>query len=71
MVNVFGAAIVVLGVVLLVMGFSAADSVGSSFSRFFTGHPTDRSMWLMLGGVACILLAGGGFVYSRGRSSRA
>lgn len=69
--NVFGAAIVVLGVVLLVMGISAADSVGSSFSRFFTGHPTDKSLWLMLGGITCILLGGGGFVYTRGRSSRA
>jgi len=71
MANLFGAAVVVLGVVLLVMGFSAADSVGSSFSRFFTGHPTDRSLWLMLGGITCLLLGGGGYVYTRGRSNRA
>jgi len=71
MANLFGAAVVVLGVVLLVMGFSAADSVGSSFSRFFTGHPTDRSLWLMLGGITCLRLGGGGYVYTRGRSNRA
>ena len=71
MINIFGVALFVFGVVLLVMGFSAADSIGSSFSRFFTGHPTDKSLWLMLGGVACILLSGGGFMVRRGRSNRA
>jgi hypothetical protein len=71
MVNVFGAALVVLGVVLLVMGVSAADSIGSSFSRFFTGNPTDKSLWLMLGGIACIFLGGGGFMVLGGRSKPA
>ncbi len=70
MVNMFGVALVVLGVVLLVMGFSAADSIGSSFSRLFTGNPTDKSIWLMIGGVVCILLGGGGFMVFRGRSNR-
>jgi len=71
MYRLFGAALVVLGVVLLVMGFSAADSIGSSFSRFFTGNPTDKSIWLMIGGIGCILLGAGGFIGFRGRSRRA
>lgn len=40
------------GVVLLIYGASASDSVASSFSRLFTGQPTDRTIWLLLGGMA-------------------
>lgn len=68
--NLFGAAVVLLGVVLLVMGISAADSVGSSFSRLFTGHPTDKSIWLIVGGIVCILSGAGGFMFFRGSSDR-
>lgn len=51
-----GLAIVVLGIVLLVMGINASDSIASDFSRFFTGNPTDRAMWLILGGIAAIVV---------------
>ncbi len=40
------------GVVLIIYGLSASDSLSSSFSRFFTGSPTDKTMWLLIGGVA-------------------
>lgn len=69
--NIFGFALLAVGVVLLVMGFSAADSVGSQFSRFFTGHPTDKAVWLILGGVVSIILGGGGLMFFRGHPSRA
>jgi hypothetical protein len=39
------------GIALIIYGLSAADSIGSSFSRLFTGNPTDRTMWLLIGGV--------------------
>lgn len=52
--------LLVAGVLLLVWGFNASDSIGSSFSRFFTGNPTDKAMWLLIGGaVACAVGAGG------------
>jgi LPXTG-motif cell wall-anchored protein len=70
MYRLFGVAVFILGVVLLVMGISAADSIGSQFSRFFTGNPTDKSIWMMIGGIVCILLGSGGFMFSRGRSNR-
>jgi len=44
-------ALLVGGVVLIIYGVSASDSIGSSFSRFFTGNPTDKTMWLLMGGV--------------------
>jgi hypothetical protein len=43
-------ALLVGGVILLIYGVSASDSIGSSFSRFFTGSPTEKTMWLLIGG---------------------
>jgi Protein of unknown function (DUF3185) len=40
------------GIGLIIYGINASDSIGSSFSRFFTGSPTDKSMWLLIGGTA-------------------
>lgn len=45
-------AIVTVGIILLVWGFSALDSFSSDVSRFFTGSPTDKAVWLMIGGTA-------------------
>lgn len=49
-------ALLVIGIILIIAGLSAADSISSSFSRFFTGNPTDRSMWLLLGGVVAAII---------------
>ncbi len=40
------------GIVLLIIGINATNSFGSDVSRFFTGSPTDKSIWLVIGGVA-------------------
>ena len=42
--------LLVAGVILIIYGFKASDSIGSSFSRLFTGTPTDKSIWLLIGG---------------------
>jgi hypothetical protein len=39
------------GIVLLIFGINAADSFGSDVSRFFTGSPTDKAVWMMVGGI--------------------
>ena len=54
--RVVGIALLCVGIVLLILGISAADSLASDISRFFTGNPTDRSVWLMIGGVAGIVV---------------
>lgn len=43
-------ALLVGGIILIIYGINASDSVGSSFSRFFTGNPTDKTIWLLIGG---------------------
>jgi len=55
------------GIILLVYGISAADSIGSAFSRLFTGAPTDRSIWLLVGGAVATLAGVAGL--ARGSSS--
>lgn len=50
-------ALLAAGIVLTIYGVNAVNSASSSFSRFFTGAPTDRAIWMLLGGVA-MLVAG-------------
>jgi hypothetical protein len=39
------------GIALLIFGANANDSIGSHVSRFFTGNPTDKTVWLLIGGI--------------------
>ncbi len=39
------------GVVLMVIGISATNSFSSDVSRFFTGSPTDKAVWMLIGGI--------------------
>jgi hypothetical protein len=47
-----GLALLGVGIALLIYGSQSSDSVSSSVSRFFTGKPTDKTVWLLLGGIA-------------------
>ena len=58
-----GIALVVVGIVLLVLASRATDSISSDFSRFFTGSPTNKSIWLLIGGLASVIT--GGFITLR------
>ncbi|MCC5841413.1 MAG: DUF3185 family protein [Opitutales bacterium] len=52
--------ILIVGIILIVLGFSAMDSFSSDVSRFFTGSPTDKSVWLLIGGVLLTMVGVGG-----------
>jgi hypothetical protein len=59
-------ALLVVGAILIIYGINANDSTASGFHRFFTGNPTDKTMWLLIGGaVAAAIGAGGLFRGSR------
>lgn len=60
--------LLVLGIVLIAFGVSAADSLGSDISRFFTGAPTDRAVWLLIAGVVTAVVGVSGLV--RGGSQK-
>ena len=46
-----GIGLLIAGIVLTIFGINASDSLGSDLSRFFTGTPTDKSIWLLAGGI--------------------
>ena len=55
MTRALGLALLAVGIVLIIWGINASESFISDVSRFFTGQPTDRSMWLTLGGIAATI----------------
>ena len=44
------------GIVLVVLGVAATNSFTSDVSRFFTGSPTDKAIWMMLGGIVAVIV---------------
>ena len=46
-----GIALLVVGVVLTILGINASESLSSDVSRFFTGAPTEKSIWLLIAGI--------------------
>ena len=49
-------ALLIIGVVLLVFGINAYHSASSDVSRFFTGAPTDKALWLLIGGLIAAIV---------------
>lgn len=43
-------ALLVGGIILMIIGINATDSFSSDVSRFFTGSPTDKAVWMLIGG---------------------
>jgi len=39
------------GVALIILGINATNSFSSDLSRFFTGSPTDKAIWMLIGGI--------------------
>jgi hypothetical protein len=60
--------LLLVGIALMIAGLAAADSISSDIARFFTGSPSDRSVWLLLGGLASATVGFIGF-FRRGKSA--
>jgi len=52
----FGLALLVGGVILIVLGFNASHSIGSDVSRMFNGTPSDKAIWMLVGGVVALVI---------------
>ncbi|MDA3874839.1 MAG: DUF3185 family protein [Kiritimatiellae bacterium] len=61
-------AFLVGGIVLIAFGISALDSFSSDVSRFFSGAPTDKAIWLLIGGVLATFVGLGGVTIGSRRS---
>lgn len=66
--SVVGIALLVVGVGLMIFGMQASASVGSRLSELFTGAPSDRTIWLLVAGVAAALLGLGLLLVGRRRT---
>jgi hypothetical protein len=60
-------ALLVGGIMLIVFGVSASNSLSSDISRFFTGSPTDKAMWLLVGGAAASVAGAVGMIFGAKR----
>jgi Protein of unknown function (DUF3185) len=49
-------ALLVGGVVLIIIGINATNSFSSDVSRFFTGSPTDKAIWMLIGGIVASIV---------------
>ena len=57
--------ILVVGIILLLVGLNSSGSIADSFSQFFTGHFSDRTMWFIVGGSVCVVVGLYGSFYNR------
>lgn len=58
-------ALLLIGIILLVMGFNASESLSSEMSEAFTGSPSDRSIWLIGLGIVGTLVGAFGLLRRR------
>ncbi len=49
-------ALLVVGIMLTIWGVSVSESFSSDVSRAFTGSPTDKALWLLVGGIGCAIV---------------
>jgi len=49
-------ALLARGILFIVFGVNAAQSFSSDISRFFTGSPTDKAIWMLVGGAAASIV---------------
>jgi hypothetical protein len=62
MTKILSLALLAGGIALIICGLNANHSVGSDVSRFFTGSPTDKSLWLLIGGTVAVVAGLGGLM---------
>lgn len=60
-------ALLVVGIAFIIIGINATDSFSSDVSRFFTGSPTDKAIWMLIGGIAASIVGAVGL--TRGSSA--
>ena len=44
------------GVVLIIIGINATNSLGSDIWWFFTGSPTNKAIWVLIGGIVASII---------------
>ena len=58
--KIISLALLVGGIVLIIAGINATNSFSSDVSKFFTGSPTDKAIWMLIGGIVAVSVGLGG-----------
>ena len=61
--------LLISGIVLVILGLQATKSFSSDVSRFFTGSPTDKAVWMLIGGAVAATVGLSGVLLT-GRGSK-
>lgn len=62
MIKAISLALLVGGIVLMIFGNEAMNSFSSNISRMFTGAPTDRAVFMMVGGLVMTVVGAFGVI---------
>jgi uncharacterized membrane protein YidH (DUF202 family) len=54
--RIFSFVLLAAGILLIVLGINASNALSSDISRFFTGSPTDKAIWLLASGVLAVVI---------------
>ena len=54
--KIISLALLIGGVALMIIGINATNSFSSDVSRFFTGSPTDKAIWMLIGGIVATVI---------------
>jgi uncharacterized membrane protein YidH (DUF202 family) len=60
--QIIGIAFLVVGIVLLCLAYNSYHSAASDVSRAFTGTSTNKTLWLVIGGILGSLVGLGGLL---------
>ena len=60
--KIISLALLIGGIILIIYGVSASESNASDVSRFFTGNPTDQTIWFLIGGIVAMAVGAGGLL---------
>jgi hypothetical protein len=69
--RILGVVLLAVGVVLLLFGLNATDSLTEEVKEGLTGKYTDKTTWYILGGVALTLVGGAMALIGGGRTRSA
>lgn len=56
--KLLGIILLVVGVILMIFGFNASQSLGDQVTETVTGRFTDETMWYIIGGAVAIVVGG-------------
>ena len=60
--QIIGIAFLAVGIMLLCLAYNSYHSAASDVSRVVTGTSTDKTLWLVVGGVLGTLIGAGGLL---------